>query len=618
MTPYEKGLQSVKNKLILRGVLLGAALVAGIIAMAVAAIKTPLRVTDKTTIYAVRQALVFTLACDIITGLCLLGAVYLILDTAAMLIRNKTSSVKVYKQLKDPGNPYLKPDRRCAGMLLKSILIYLLALGAAGLIMAFSFCEAHAFLSTGKGDFGLGHLRNTLYKVAVDEGVGSTKTTYIDELEFKSCPVPLFDKLGTEKNAYWITAEDGTRLPVTVLDKSVLTSFWEKNRKRREHLLKIKYYRYSGLIESYEFVADRRDMESFDLPQVELKSADDLTVTRPADMSQYGELAWAVEKDGELLHGEGVDDELPYTLKAESDSFSIMENSSIAGKDMVGTYTVTLVKIYTYPGTVGTDEVDTEVLPVSDTVTFTIAGGEDIIKALGDEKIELAVDEKNFKVTLPSLPDTLQSYSTLSEIYFAAELSGRLILPEFGSDPYIITHSYVEGQTIDLPVKSAHYKLYAYVLDDNGEPLIISKTAEFDYMSEEDAKAERERAEKLEYFEPMMKALENHDTAAIKAMFAKNVIKNNADIDTTIEKIFDIYKGGRINTDTLYPYTEKYTSPDGKTQECYGNLWITTDEGTDCRIDISTCYKNGDLKDNVGVTYFSISDGKTFETVTIR
>ena len=91
-----------------------------------------------------------------------------------------------------------------------------------------------------------------------------------------------------------------------------------------------------------------------------------------------------------------------------------------------------------------------------------------------------------------------------------------------------------------------------------------------------------------------------------------------ADIDKSIEKIFKIYKGGRIDRDALYPYTEEYTSYDGKTQECYGNLWITTVEGTSCRIDITRCYKNGDFKDNVGMTYFSISDGETYDSFTIR
>ena len=612
MTPYEKGLRAVREKMILRGVLNGVLMLAGILLMAAAAVKTPSRVAGDTSVSDVREALAVILACDVLAGLCLLGAVYLIFDTIAMLIRSKTSTVKVYRMLQDPDNPYLKPDKRCAKMLFKNIIGYLLALGVTGFIVAMAFCRSHSFLSTGEGGVGVSHIRNTLFYTFLDEKLGKTETVYIGELEFESCPVPLYDKFGSEENYYWITADNGTKIPVTVLDKAVISKFWERNRKQRESLLRINYYKRSGLIESYEFVADRRDMESFDLPQVELELADDLTVSRPADMSQYGELAWAIERNGELLHGEGVDDDTPYTVAADTEKLDVFSVEGLKKDDMKGEFSVTLVKVFSYPDPAGYLDPEIEVLPVSNTVTFTIAGGSDLIKAFADKKLEIEVDEENFKVTLPKLPD---GYSNFADLYLAQELSGRLVSTEFGSDPYTITYGYAEGLTISLNNKSAHHKIYVYALDDEGQAVAVSNIVEFDYMSEKDKLEEQERQKQLEFFEPVMQALEDHDKPALKALICKRIIKNDKDLDDKLDKVFMMYSGGKIVRDALYPYTYDYE--DGRIKQTYGDLWLTLDDGRTFRITLTVVSESKESEDEAGMNYFIFSDGESFESVTI-
>lgn len=615
MTPFEKSFRELRFKMTLRGVVFAVLMISMVVSMFVGAVRIPSSTANETAISAVKESLYTIAVCDLMAAFCLLGAVYLILDTFAMLIRNMTSSVKVYKMLKDPGNPHLKPDNRPAKLFVKSIIGYIIALGAAGFISVFCFCRSHSFLCTAEGDFGIKHLRNTIYNVTLDEKLESISTGYIDVMTFETCGVPYIDKLGSNDNCCWVKTADGVSLPITVLDKAVMQKLWERNEKRRENIIKVRYFKRSGLIESYEFVSDHRDIERFDLPKVGLELDDSFVVTRPEDMKEYGDIAWLVERNGELMHPKSESGSLPYSLPALTKALDIPAVEWDGREDITGTYTVTLVKVFTYPDPEGYSDPETEVLPVSDTVSFTVAGGSDIIKALGDEKLNITVDEKAFTVTMPKLPDGFARYV---DIFLAQEMTGRLVGAEFGYNPYTINYDYAEGQTVNLRSISAHHKIYAYALDDEGNAVPISNIVEFDYMTDEDRSDEDERQKKLEFFEPVLQALENHDSAAIKALFSKNVIDNNADIDKSIEKVFKIYKGGKIDRDALYPYTEEYTSYDGKTQECYGNLWITTVEGTSCRIDITRCYKNGDIKDNVGMTYFSISDGETYDSFTIR
>ena len=613
----DKSYNDLKSRLVLRSIGFGLLVFFCTLIMLFSTLSVPMRIADEGALGKAMRGLAFITACDVTAGLLALGAVYLWLDTFAMLIRNKRSSVKVYKLIQDPYNPHLKPDKKPAFLILRYVLGYTATLALAGVAVVFLFCFSHSFMSTAEGDMGVMHITGELMKVALDDKAQATCTEYIEDFAPEGYEVTVFGKIKTGESRYYLTTMDGKKIPLTSLDKTVLTKFDEAHKRQKKSLMKLEYYKHSGIVKSYSFIEDRREIDSFDKPQVEITLGEGFAVTRPEDMEDYGEIAWAVTRNGELVLPDDIDYDRPYSVSAaESATLRLLENGELFDDSVKGEYAVTLVKVFLYADPSGNLPPDEEAVPISNTVTFTIAGGNDVIKALGGEKLKLNVDEKNFKVTFPELPD---GYTKYLDIYLAAELSGALLEPVYGSNTKTESYPYEQGKTFELPIHSAHYRVYAYVLDDDGKEAVISEVAEFDYMSDEDKKKEEQRLKTLEYFEPVMQALEKHDTKAIKAMLSKATVGYNGKyLDEKLESLCDVYKGGNIKRDEiLYPYVSEYNDADGKYSELMGDVWLTTDTGCEYHLWVQTCLKNERNKDEIGVTYISLSDSLSYDVVTI-
>ena len=613
----DKGYIKLRNRIILRSTLFGTLILVGFISLIVIEFCVPYRLSSEGALGDAARALMMIAVGDAFAFLCALGAVYILLGTAAMLIRSITSSVKVYKLINDPHNPWLKPDKRPQKLLLKCTLIYTLVLAGAVAVSLIPFCRANSFMSTDSSEVGVGHIRSSLFYVMLDGDKGSTRTEYFSSFETGHSGVKLLDKLGTSEPHYYLTASDGKKIPLTVLDRMVLSKLFEKYDSQKNNLLKVEYYKLSGVIKSYEFVSDRRDIRDFDKPKVSLTAGEGFSVTRPADMADYGDIAWAVKRDNELLLPENAPKDRPYSVSAmEADTLKLSEHPEILGDDMRGEYTVELVKVFSYPDPEDNDTPDEEAVAVSDEVTFTISRAEDVFKALGGQKITLGVDEKTFKVTMPKLPE---GYAKYMDIYIAAEMTGRWVPSVYGDDSHTESFSYTEGGNCELPEHSAHYRVYAYAADENGGTVPISDITEFDYLSKEDKEREEKREKALEYFEPVLQALEKHDTKAIKAMLSRYITEHNPDLDEKTEKLCSLFGGGTIDREAiLYPALQHFEDEQGRYSEDYGDLWITTDTGGEYHLWMQTCYVNKNNKSNVGVIYLSLQDSKSYEECTIN
>ncbi len=134
----------------------------------------------------------------------------------------------------------------------------------------------------------------------------------------------------------------------------------------------IQSYKNSNIIKNIEFKTlddfSESEIEKF-FPKVEVTMDENYILTRPENMDKYGDIAWEVKLDGEVI--KPYDNSIePYTITAShyviTDFLQDKKNFK-----QEGTYEITLLKVFNYP-----DEQDKytifETIPISNTITYTI------------------------------------------------------------------------------------------------------------------------------------------------------------------------------------------------------------------------------------------------------
>ena len=585
-----------KTKETLKDVLSTIIMFVGIVAVMLPLFIKPIRFTGVNILSKMKKVLTIILVCDAVAVVfyiySIIRAIYII--NALLDLRRDMNDLG--QTFSDYGES-TKPVHQVYKALMFKFVISVAIPAIVLVVSLFSIFQAsHTVMSTGTDENNPWRIMQSLENIALDEQEGKTVTVEIGEPIITKASALFMSPGGryssgsehTEEYC-WITLDDGRRLPLGAGDASSIGYQLFKLPKGR-YALKLEYYEHSGLIKSYSLVKSEWQAENYSMPDVEITIDDDYTLHRPENMARYGDIAWVIKRDGEMLRLYDYEEYDHYTtIATHYDSLDLNEKTFFHNEP--GSYSIQLVKVFTYQDVDTGLYTDIVTTPISNEITFTIKEvtkitGEEIIKLLDGKMIEITFDEADMIVQLPKLAD---EYDIITGVYLICDLSGIGHYDEYFDSRYEDEeYRYYSGEAIQLKEYSCHYKLYVAALDENDEYVIISNVIEFDHITEE-------LKERQEYFYDVLTALENDDTEAIKAMLSERTIsvRDEVFLNKNLNKMCEIYQGTTLDRENIDPYIYDYISPVNGGHLYIGELKVKTDCGS-CEIDLKTCLEAED------------------------
>ncbi len=362
-----------KNKRSLSDIVTVIAIAGAIILLYIPSAFIPASYVGEDILAVMKKTVIATLVSDAAAILCCLFLVYRVIREVAALLRSRRS-------LKELENSFSDRERAVLQMphFGRNIAVSLIICSFFLIVLAESvihvFVSSHVIMSTGEQDYGVKHTVEVLRSIVLDEQEGKAVTAELKGVELHSSTVFISGSdtsRGRYKRYCWLTDNSGRSLPIGLADFSDILSETEKYSEGR-YIVRVEYYEHSGLIKSYSVESSRWEVEEYPLTDVEISIDDDLTLHRPADMSEYGDIAWVIKCNGEMLTL-GSSREIHYfSINANNhDSLALAEHKALF-KKKPGNYTAQLVKVFRYKDPETGLYTDFETAPISNELSFTV------------------------------------------------------------------------------------------------------------------------------------------------------------------------------------------------------------------------------------------------------
>jgi hypothetical protein len=225
--------------------------------------------------------------------------------------------------------------------------------------------------STSLGNTNPIHKTVLLYNIARDIKSGETVAKTYEEVSAQALSVSTGSRGGNRGKikTYVLVCDNEDRF---MLSSSDASDFERENCRHESGKVEIEYYKNSHIIKSYRFLgrvydSDIRSQEDVDqsYPKVVIKM-DGTELYRPQNMEDYGEIAWVIKRDGELV-SPAERGFAPYSVLATyythtNIEYDIREN---------GNYEIYLAKLIRKADARGLYR-DYSVYKISNTITFKV------------------------------------------------------------------------------------------------------------------------------------------------------------------------------------------------------------------------------------------------------